>query len=204
MKNNSKKIIIACAIFATIMIVVSGFVMALFTARQEETKRISIGNLDVILEEDQEWEETEDPNGIEKYTKNVKGKSVAEKKAYVRMRFIPVVEYYYEAEENGTQVAEWRVAPISQEYIKVTVDTHDKWVKQGDYYYYTKILNPRETTDAMDVSWQIIEIPAPVAQYEKIRTDVRVLLEYSQTGNEIWKEIFQIDNLPEGVEKLDV
>ena len=42
MKNNSKKIIIACAIFATIMIVVSGFVMALFTARQEETKRISI------------------------------------------------------------------------------------------------------------------------------------------------------------------
>ena len=45
------------------------------------------------------------------------------------------------------------------------------------------------------------EMPSEIARYENIRTDVRVILEYSQTTNEAWKDIFQIENLPEGVER---
>ncbi len=198
MKKN-KKIIIGSVVASVLIILISTIVLALFTSKQEETAKINIGNLDVILEED--WSPEEVPEiGIERNTKTVWGKSVADKKSYVRMRFIPVIEYYYEAEENGTQIAEWRTAPISQSYIKLTVDTHDNWVKQGEYYYYKRILNPKEVTESLNLSWEIVEVPSTIKDY-KIRTDVRVVLEYSQVSNEVWKTIFQIDNLPEGVER---
>lgn len=198
MKKKNKKIIIWCSIVALIIILISTIVLALFTARQEEKAKINIGNLDVILIED--WPDDVPETGIERNSKTVKGESVAEKKAYVRMRFIPVVEYYYEAEEDGVQVAEWRTAPISQEYIRLTIEDKDNWVKQGDYYYYKKILNSKESTTDLNLSWEIIELPSTIANYQ-IRTDVRVLLEYSQISNEVWKTIFQIEDLPEGVER---
>lgn len=197
MKKN-KKIIIGSSIALVLIILISTIVLALFTSRQEETAKINIGNLDVILVED--WPEDVPETGLERNSKTVKGESVAEKKAYVRMRFIPVIEYYYEAEENGEQIAEWRTAPIPQNYIKLTIDGKDNWVKQGEYYYYKKILNSKESTENLDLSWEIIEIPGTLKDY-KIRTDVRVLLEYSQVSNEVWKTIFQIDDLPEGVER---
>lgn len=197
MKRN-KKIIIGSSIALVLIILISTIVLALFTSRQEETAKINIGNLDVILEED--WPEDVPEIGIERNSKTVRGKSVAEKKAYVRMRFIPVIEYYYEAEEDGKQIAEWRTAPISQNYIKLTIDGKDNWVKQGEYYYYKKILNSKKSTEDVDLTWEIVEIPGTIKDY-KIRTDVRVLLEYSQVSNEVWKTIFQIDDLPEGVER---
>lgn len=197
MKKN-KKIIIGSSIALVLIILISTIVLALFTSRQEETAKINIGNLDVILVED--WPEDVPETGLERNSKTVKGESVAEKKAYVRMRFIPVIEYYYEAEENGEQIAEWRTAPIPQNYIKLAIDGKDNWVKQGEYYYYKKILNSKESTENLDLSWEIIEIPGTLKDY-KIRTDVRVLLEYSQVSNEVWKTIFQIDDLPEGVER---
>lgn len=197
MKKN-KKIIIGSSIALVLIILISTIVLALFTSRQEETAKINIGNLDVILEED--WPEDVPEIGIERNSKTVRGKSVAEKKAYVRMRFIPVIEYYYEAEEDGKQIAEWRTAPILQNYIKLKIDGKDNWVKQGEYYYYKKILNSKKSTEDVDLTWEIIEIPSTIKDY-KIRTDVRVLLEYSQVSNEVWKTIFQIDDLPEGVER---
>ncbi|MBQ8379457.1 MAG: hypothetical protein IJX34_01420 [Clostridia bacterium] len=197
MKKN-KKFIIGSFIAVVLIILISTIVFALFTSRQEETAKINIGNLDVILVED--WPDDVPEIGIERNSKTVKGESVAEKKAYVRMRFIPVVEYYYEAEEDGNQIAEWRTAPISQNYIKLTIDEKDNWVKQGEYYYYKRILNSKESTTDIDLSWEIVEIPGEIKDY-KIRTDVRVLLEYSQVSNEVWKTIFQIEDLPEGVER---
>ena len=168
MKKN-KKIIIGSIIALALIILISTIVLALFTSRQEESAKINIGNLDVILEED--WPKD-----------------------------VPVIEYYYEAEENGKQIAEWRTAPISQNYIKLTVDTKDNWVKQGEYYYYKKILNSKQSTEDLNLSWEIVEVPSTIKNY-KIRTDVRVLLDYSQVSNGMWKTIFQIEDLPEGVER---
>lgn len=198
MKKN-KKIIISCAVIAVLIVIISTIVLAIFTARQEETAKINIGNLDVILVED--WPDDVPEIGIERNSKKVKGESVAEKKAYVRMRFIPIVEYFYEAEENGVQVSEWRTAPISQEYINLKIEGQDNWVKQGEYYYYKKILNSKESTTELDLSWELIELPGTLSKFNNIRTDVRVLLEYSQISNEVWKDIFQIEDLPEGVER---
>ena len=199
--KNKKKIIIASVIVVLIICITSTIAFALFSSRQEELARINIGNLDVVLEED--WPDDVSEEGIDRNTKKVKGTSVADKKAYVRLRFIPVVEYFFEGEENGQQVAEWRTAPIAQEYIKIKVENNQNWIKQGEYYYYKKILKPRKSTEELSLSWEILEIPSTIARFDKIRTDVRVLLEYSQVSNEVWKDIFQINDLPQGVERVD-
>lgn len=198
MKNN-KKIIIICAILFVLIVLLIALAFALFTSTQEETAKINIGNLEVILKED--WPEQVDETGIEMNTKTVWGESIAEKKAYVRIRFIPVVEYYYEGTENGEKVAEWRTAPISQDYIKLTIEGEENWIRQGEYYYYKKIVKPEESTEKLNLKWELLEVPSAIAKFEKIRTDVRVLLEYSQISNEMWKEIFQIENLPADVER---
>lgn len=77
MKKN-KKIIIGSGIALVLIILISTIVLALFTSRQEETAKINIGNLDVILVED--WPEDVPETGLERNSKTVKGESVAEKK----------------------------------------------------------------------------------------------------------------------------
>ena len=57
-------------------------------------------------------------------------------------------------------------------------------------------------TDDMNLSWQVAEIPSEIASYP-IRTNVRVLLEYAQTTNDMWKELFQIEQLPQGVQTVE-
>lgn len=197
--SKNKKIIIASIAIIVVIATISTFVWALFTAKDEDKATIKLSTLDVVLKED--WPEEDVPEtGLDRHSKKVWGESVADKKAYVRMRFIPVVEYLYEAEEEGNSISEWRTAPISQDYISLSVKHNDNFVKDGEYYYYKKILNAHETTEQMELEWQIIELPSTLANY-KIRTDVRVILEYSQTANEVWKDVFKIENLPEGVEK---
>ena len=51
----------------------------------------------------------------------------------------------------------------------------------------------------MDISWQVSELPSELAE-NPVRTNVRVILEYAQTTNDMWKDLFQIESLPQGVE----
>ena len=37
---------------------------------------------------------------------------------------------------------------------------------------------------------------------KNIRADVRVILEYAQASNNMWKSIFQIEELPQQVERI--
>ena len=197
--DKKKKINITSFIAIVLFIAIALIIYALFTSKEEDKVNINVGNLEVVLRE--EWPEDVPETGIDRHSKQVWGESIAEKKAYVRMRFIPIVEYYFVGSEDGIEMAEWRTAPISQEYIRLTIADNENWVKDGDYYYYKKILNPSESTDKLDLNWEIIEIPSTVAQYSDIRGNVRVILEYAQTSNDLWKDTFQIEELPEGVEK---
>lgn len=76
--EKNEKIIIGSSIALVLIILISTIVLALFTLRQEETAKINIGNLDVILVED--WPEDVPEIGLERKSKTVKGESVAEKK----------------------------------------------------------------------------------------------------------------------------
>jgi hypothetical protein len=197
--GNKKKIIISATIIA--LLIISTVVWALFTARKDDAANIQVGEIEVVLEED--WPDDVTEFGIERNQKKVWGRSTGDKKAYVRMRFVPVVEYYYVEKDDNDNItlAEWRTAPIPQENIRVKVKNASDWVLQGNYYYYKSILNPGETTSKIDIEWEVYEMPSEIARYEKIRTDVRVILEYAQTTNDAWKELFQIEDLPSGVER---
>ena len=197
--GNKKKIIISAVIIA--LLIISTVVWALFTARKDDAANIQVGEIEVVLEED--WPDDVTEFGIERNQKKVWGRSTGDKKAYVRMRFVPTVEYYYVEKDDNDNItlAEWRTAPIPQENIRVKVKNASDWVLQGNYYYYKSILNPGETTSKIDIEWEVYEMPSEIARYEKIRTDVRVILEYAQTTNDAWKELFQIEALPSGVER---
>lgn len=197
--GNKKKIIISATIIA--LLIISTVVWALFTARKDDAANIQVGEIEVVLEED--WPDDVTEFGIERNQKKVWGRSTGDKKAYVRMRFVPIVEYYYVEKDDNDNItlAEWRTAPIPQENIRVKVKNASDWVLQGNYYYYKSILNPGETTSKIDIEWEVYEMPSEIARYEKIRTDVRVILEYAQTTNDAWKELFQIEALPSGVER---
>ena len=53
----------------------------------------------------------------------------------------------------------------------------------------------------MSIDWQIIQLPVDLSG-KRVRTDVRVVLEYAQTTHDMWKELFQINDLPTGVERV--
>lgn len=212
------KIIIIIAIVCLVIAIPIGF--AYFSDKKEEQKGIRIGEIEVILEED--WPRNpDDPyypndpnnkedipqtptvpgtpivpfdeNGSEKYTKKAWGKSIAELDAYVRIKCIPIVQY----NKDG----EWITAPVSQENIKLTVKA-DNWTQKDGYWYYNKILKGYQNTDSIDVDWKILEIPSEYSNY-LVRADVRVILEYAQTTNGMWKKIFNISELPESVERVE-
>lgn len=203
--KNKKIIIIAILFLLLIMLIPIGY--SLFSDVKNNETGVKIGKINVVLKED--WPEIGDVDpenpteeydefGIKRYTKVVKGVSTEEQDAYVRIRCIPVVEYYVQGENEGE--GEWITAPVEQEDIIVTMNSDD-WVKQGDYWYYKKILKGKTETAPLNIDWQIVEIPSQIKS-NKMRTDVRVMLEYAQVTNNMWKEIFQIDDLPTEVERV--
>ncbi len=189
----NKKILII-SILLIIIIALVPLAYALFSDVENMEKELKVGEVRVELHEDKEWEENEDEFGIKKYTKAVKGVSVAKDDAYVRIKCIPVVEHYVESADR------WNVIPVPQEDIVVAINS-DNWVQDGEYWYYKNIVKGFEETDIINIDWSIIELPVGVEE-SQIRTDVRVILEYAQATNEMWKSIFQIEDLPAGVERV--
>lgn len=200
--KKKKTILMFCV--TLIVIIIASISLALFTSRRQETAKVKIGDIQVDLIEDWDKEDVSEI-GIKKYTKKVYGKNVKEKDAYVRIRVIPVVQYLYEeTPENGEAISEWRTIALPQENIKITITNDEKWSRQGEYYYYNEILKSGESTSEINIKWDIYELPSEYAKYENVRCDVKVLLEYSQVTNDKWKEIFQIEDLPAKVQRLEV
>lgn len=200
-----KLVVIVALLIALIILIPIGY--ALFSDHKNDSTSAKIGKIEVILQED--WpdygdlyeEDVYDEFGIKKYTKDIWGHSTGDLPAYVRVRCIPVVEYYDEAEDK------WITAPVSQENIVISVNSEDEsgenvWVNDGEYWYYTKIVPAGADTEKMSFNWQVVELPTGLSGKD-IRTDVRVMLEYAQTTHDMWKDIFQIENLPDGVEAAE-
>lgn len=189
-KKNIKLIIILVLLAMFIILIPIGY--ALFSDTKQEEGIINVAKIEVVLEEDPEWEENEDEYGIKKYTKAVKGVSKAEQDAYVRIKCIPIVQYYDE------ETSEWITASVSQNDILLNINSED-WVYSNGYWYYKKVLKGYEETGILNINWQVLEVPTEIST-KQLRTDVRVILEYAQASNNMWKEIFGIENLPNEVE----
>lgn len=196
-KKKNLKLIIASVAIVIAALIIAQVAYALFSDKDLENLESKTAKINVNLEEDTEWEENTDEYGIEKYTKVVKGVSTEEVDAYVRIKCIPIVQYYKEGEveESG----EWITNATPQEDILVTIESDD-WVQDGEYWYYKNILEGFEETSPVNINWTVLELPAELST-KQLRTDVRVVLEYAQADNNVWKEAFQIDELPDSVEK---
>ncbi|MCR5145931.1 MAG: hypothetical protein K6B70_01070 [Clostridia bacterium] len=213
-KKNVKLIIIFALLAALVILIPIGY--ALFSDKDKDKNDTTIGKINVSLEED--WpprgetytdptnpgeSEEYDEFGIKKYTKKVWGKTTEDLPAYVRIKCIPIVEYNTD-KTNGQ--GDWVIAPVPQESIVVNItpandDNGATWVYSNGYWYYKKILKQKnDETTKMDINWQIDELPSELQGYH-VRADVRVILEYAQTTHDMWKDIFQIESLPEGVEQ---
>ena len=215
--NKSLKLAIIATLFITLVILIPiGY--ALFSDRDKDQTATKIGKIEVILKEDWpdrgkpygEQDNPYDEFGIEKNEKTIWGRSTGDLPAYVRVRCIPVVEYYVEAtaatDETPATEAHWVTAPVPQESVEVTIDAKGNneeanWIKDGEYWYYKNILPAGEDTETMSINWQITELPAGLSG-KQIRADVKVILEYAQTTHDMWKELFQINDLPQGVERV--
>ena len=187
--------IIIIALIASFVLLISS-TLAIFSAQAEDILKANIGKIGVILIED--YPET-DEFGAEISKKYVKGRSIEDIDTYVRIKYIPVVEFY-DQETNDQQEQEWvwKTAAIDESKIKVNCIGED-FIEQNGYWYYKKILHPQEETTNLEIQWEILELPLELTEY-KIRTNIKVILEYSQASNDAWKNIFNIENMPEGVE----
>lgn len=200
MKNKKCVTIKSGIIFIMVVIAIIVLVQvaySLFVDKEEGSTETKISKIGVKLEEDPEWEENIDEYGIEKYTKIVKGVSTEQTDTYVRIRCVPIVQYYKENVESGS--GEWVTNATPQEDILITLDGND-WVQEGDYWYYTKILKGNTQTSNLNIKWSVLELPSELSD-KNIRTDVRVVLEYAQASNNVWKDVFKIEQLPEQVEQ---
>lgn len=200
-QESSKKInriLIIILIMLLLLTVITYIAVSLFSDSKTDNTEIRIGKLEVQLKEDwpEQGEGDYDEFGIKKYEKVVKGESVGDLPSYVRIKCVPIVQYYYV--EEGQTEGKWITADVPQENIVLWI-SGSNWIREGEYYYYTKIVEGYAETQDLNISWQIAEIPSEIEKYD-IRVDVRVILEYAQTTNDRWKEVFKIDSLPEGVE----
>lgn len=199
----------------------------IFTDSIKKDVSVTSGTTAVIFDE-----ETTNPSdsSITKSFRVKSGYNDAEKDKsvipmYVRVKFIPVVEY-----NNGTEASpSWVITDIPLSAIELTVEelpdgetgeannwifAHDEPLNEDDdffytkengtdkefkngYYYYKHILNSGQTTNHIKATCNVTK---PENLEEDIRITLKTILESSQTRNELWQDRFHITALPEGVE----
>ena len=134
----AKKKILSLALAASLVAVaIAGSSLAYFTDKEEKTNTLTIGNVDIVLTEPN-WDAT----GAEEAKEMYPGEAVAKD---------PTVT------NNGANPAFVRVKVEWPEGAELSVRTDyqynklgDNWVLHTDgYYYYAKVLQMGETTDAL-------------------------------------------------------
>lgn len=198
-KKISKKSWIILAVLLLIFIILIPIGFALFSDKDDDTLEYRVGKVTVELREDSDWENVPE-TGIEKSTKVVKGYAPTDSKpAYVRIKGVPVVQYReaVEPDEPGGQpTTRWVTVPVPKENIALIFNGGDDWVQSGEYWYYNKVLTGGQYTSDLNIRWNFLELPSEIADKAAIRADIRVVLEYAQAENNVWKSVFQIEELP--------
>lgn len=198
-KKTNKKILIIFLLIILAIVLIIGGTYAYFTTRIDDNVSGNVGKADVELEE--EFPNTGNENGEDAVRKIVRGHSIAEKRVYVRLKCLPILEFLHEFEEDGEAKAEWRTTSVSLEDIELKYTGSD-WIEQDGYYYYNKILNQNDYTTDLQIDWKLNQIPDQFVDKD-VRLNVKVILEYAQSSNDAWKDIFEIDRLPDGVEESE-
>lgn len=227
MKKNTKKIIITACSLAVVLGAVSTSFFAIFANRQKAETAITTGKIQVDLVEefkgpdgdpydpkdpDDPVRDPDDPDtppyigpgAPDGATKVIKGTNSGSQPAYVRVRIFPMVE-------TQTESGEWTThGGIPANCIKYDQNESvpGNWIysDEDDYWYYKHILPVGETTSTIEISNLHVDLPEYLQiQYGEdiIRVNMLVTLESSQASNGLYRQNWNIDNLPAGVETMD-
>lgn len=174
---------------------ITGGAFAFFTDYITENKPNPVGELKVILIEDDPFDDLSNisEEGALTDTKTFRAKSIGTINAYTRAKIILSVEYFDEDEQA------WVVANIPVSDINVTVTAPD-WIYSDGYYYYKYVLYPTDLSSDVVVKIESIDnIPERIKD-AKIKATIKIVLESAQVRHDLWKDTFGIEALPAGVE----
>lgn len=220
-----KTLVTAACVALVLAVVASASFFAIFASRQKAENSINTGIINVELQEEfkpgggsEPPVDPSDPNspakdpddpdappykgtGAENAVKIIKGYNSGTQPAYVRVRLFPVVETMV-----SDSPIEWNVhGGIPANRVEYDLDDTG-WIYSADddYYYYSKILQPGETTPEMTVSNLGVDLnEAEQVLYgeDTLRVNMLVTLESSQASNGLWRQNWGIEALPVGVEQ---
>ena len=203
MKN--KKLIISLGSGAVLLAVIAtATFFALFQSGQKTEASLATGKIDVQLVEKFEGSNgsgdagtNPDSEGLENATKTIKGDNKGSQPAYVRVKIFPQVEEY--DDDNG-----WTICgDVPTNYAKYDIN-NENWIEDNGYYYYKSILPAGETTSEIVISNLTLDVPDVIKQnikHKKLRVNMLVEMEATQSSNELYKLNWNIDSLPAGVEQ---
>lgn len=228
MKNKTKKILITVCSFAVLMATLSAAFFAIFANREKAETAITTGKIQVDLVEefrgpdgdpydpsnpDDPVRDPDDPDNPGPYegdgapegtVKIIKGVNTGTQPAYVRARIFPMVE-------TLTDGGEWIThggIPANCIVYEQNESVPGSWIysDKDDYWYYKYVLPVGETTSTIEISDLHLELPEYLQiQYgeDKVRVNMLVTLESTQASNGLYRQNWNIDNLPAGVEVMD-
>ena len=110
---------------------------------------------------------------------------------YIRIKLIPTCEYFDTSEDD------WVISNIPLSDISLNVDAQD-WILDEGYYYYKNILFEDDKTTDIVISCNVT-VTTTLLSDKDVRIVVKIIPESSQIRNDVWKDKFNIDTLPDGV-----
>lgn len=210
--HNRRKLLIVLTCAAVSIVILSVGVFALFTDRASASIMATVGDVKVQLEEDFPLH---NEFGAQTTEKVFRGVSLGTKRSYVRACLFPVIEYLYIGEdpETGLSVHEWRPVtsiPVSAIRYTISEDTLQNWIYDDDngansgFYYYKNILRKGQRTTDFVITGISIDPAAltPETVGYRLRVNFKVTLDSSQATHDAYKQVFNITDLPDGVERL--
>ena len=172
-----KYMLISTAILISLL--VGGGTMAWFSYSGSATNEFTMGTVQVeVLKSG-----LEDITGAEEekeYQQSVVVKSLGNKKAYIRVRFIP----------------QWSNPSLPVSNVELILGGNTNWVKvesDDGYDYYSYYLTENEKTQPLPVSVKFTKLGP---EYKDQTFTLKVAAEGIQTTNRAWRTLWGLDKLP--------
>ena len=198
--TQNKRIIILTVAAAAAVCLSSAAAYAHFAGAANGSAEARTSVTQVRLNED--FPQTDEYGAPAGTVKTFSGTNTGSNRAYVRAQIFAAPEYrHVEAGPSGNETAEWRPLAVPVLVFPLLVTATD-WIDGGDgYLYYSEILLPGADTAEATVAAQAPD-PSLLPAGADVRLNLRVVLESAQAANGVYKTVFGIAELPEGVEVL--
>ena len=186
-------LIIAAAALATLMVV--GGTLAWFTDTEEATNVITMGNVDVELEENKDWPT---PGGYfvpgDEINKNPIVKNVGKNDALVRAKVTITA-----TDVNNNPLSDTNFIKMQQILMGIienptnNVTYNPDWVLMDGYFYYKYILNSGDPSTAIFPSFNLPETLGN--EFTNIKININIKVEAIQSDNLIKNATYTVTDI---------